>query len=238
MVALSLQAVVKIFARHAAAVSTSWSEEKHQELQNLVASVKQGLQPFTKASDIEIQERAVESTQLLSFIEADLKNHKAPVSSQKKEAAIEGLEGGFEESTPNGGSDDNPPYPKSLFLLEPLYTSYELNAVAAQAQSSIRVPDGLDLDTEYVPSGGFGDIAELADAESEVEEEVTQLGEGGGKGMEELRRVLREQEAEDREKRKGKKNKGKSKKAEGELTAEEREAKEKVRFSWRCVHML
>lgn len=45
-----------------------------------------------------------------------------------------------------------PSFPKSLYLMHPLFTSYELNPVASIAQASVPVPDGLDLDAWIVPS--------------------------------------------------------------------------------------
>lgn len=44
-----------------------------------------------------------------------------------------------------------PRFPKSLYLIQPLFSVYELNPVAAHAQVSIAVPDDLDLDTWIVP---------------------------------------------------------------------------------------
>lgn len=44
-----------------------------------------------------------------------------------------------------------PSFPKSLLLLDPLFTPYTLNPVAPEAQSSVPVPEGLDLDAWIVP---------------------------------------------------------------------------------------
>jgi AP-3 complex subunit delta len=48
-------------------------------------------------------------------------------------------------------ADSEPNFPKSLFLLRPLFTAYELNPVASGAQASVPVPAGLDLDDWIVP---------------------------------------------------------------------------------------
>jgi AP-3 complex subunit delta-1 len=121
-------------------------------------------------------------------------------------------------------NEGQPSYPKSLFLFQPLFTTYELNAVAFKAQDAVRIPEGLNLDQEIVPGGGFGDLPD-EDIESEEEDKTLDLGEGGGAGMEELRRVLREQEGTD--KKKGRR-KGKERKAEGEIMSPEEKA-EKAR---------
>lgn len=157
-------------------------------------------------------------------MEADLNSHVPPAASSKdSQSAIPGIEGGFES-----GNDAQPSYPKSLFLFQPLFTTYELNAVAYKAQEAVRIPEGLNLDQEIVPGGGFGDIPN-EEIESEEEDKTLDLGEGGGAGMEELRRVLREQEGA--EKKKGRR-KGKERKADGEVMSPEEKA-EKARVSQR-----
>lgn len=45
-----------------------------------------------------------------------------------------------------------PHFPKSLYLIRPLFNSHELNPVAHAAQASVPLPEGLDLDTWIVPS--------------------------------------------------------------------------------------
>ncbi|KAK4685786.1 hypothetical protein P7C73_g4354, partial [Tremellales sp. Uapishka_1] len=205
LIALSIQAAAKIFGFHAANVSTSWSGDLSAETKNLVISIKKGLEPFLHWSEIEVQERAVELYQLFEFVQADLTSHV--IQSRPNGETIPGVEGGFTEANPN------PPYPKSLFLFQPLFSAHELISVAYKAQEAVRLPEGLDLDKMIVLGGGFDGVED--EVEEETEEEVD-LGEGGGKGMDELRRVLREQE-----------RKGKGKKKKSELTEEEREAKEK-----------
>ena len=44
-----------------------------------------------------------------------------------------------------------PRFPKSLFLVKPLFSAYELGPVAAHAQASVPVPEGLDLNAWIVP---------------------------------------------------------------------------------------
>ncbi|WVQ96213.1 hypothetical protein IAU59_003317 [Kwoniella sp. CBS 9459] len=217
LVSLSLHAAAKIFGHHAAAISSSWSTDKHDETKALVASIKSGLAPFLGSADIEIQERAVEFTQLFSFIEADLNHHVPPPKRSAPTEDIPGVQDGFAETD---GVD--PPYPKSLFLFEPLFSSHELNAVAYKAQEAVRLPEGLDLDRDIVPGGGYGMDAEEDEIESEEEKEkeVVDLGEGGGAGMEELRRVLREQQKQ------GKRREGETKE-EGDRRRAARRAKHK-----------
>jgi len=41
-------------------------------------------------------------------------------------------------------------FPKSLLLIDPLFSVYDLNPVASSAQASVAVPDGVDLDAWFV----------------------------------------------------------------------------------------
>jgi len=217
IISLSLQATAKIFGGYLARISSTWSAENHNQSRNLVQSIIEGFQPFLIHPDLEVQERAVELSQLFNFVQTDIKNHVPPANAvASSSTSIPGLEGGFEE-----GQRDNPDYPKSLFLLQPLFTSHELNTTAYKAQESVRIPEGLNLDLDIVPNGGFGDMTD--EIEEESEEEV-HLGVGGGKGMDELRSILRDQEA------RGKKKKGKGRKKDGEveLSVEEKVERERV----------
>jgi AP-3 complex subunit delta-1 len=195
-------------------------------MKNLVASVQSGIGQFASHADIEVQERAVELLQLLGFVEADLRAYQPTIKQSDRDSRdIPGVEGGFELNS----HEEEITYPKSLFLFQPLFTAYELNAVGMNAQIAVRIPDGLDLGRDIVPGGGFPvDIDfDVEEGSEDDEAEGLELGEGGGKGMEELRRVLREQE--ELEKGKGKRRKGKGKKVEGEvMSVEEKEEKAKV----------
>jgi AP-3 complex subunit delta-1 len=81
--------------------------------------------------------------QLFHFIQADLNAHK-PKSPP-----------GFSTPGPSSSTEDlantEPRFPKSLYLIQPLFATYELNPVALSAQASIPVPEGLDLDAWIVP---------------------------------------------------------------------------------------
>lgn len=217
LVALSVQAEAKVFGHYASRASEDWSAEQHTEAQNVVASVRSGLAPFLSSRDIDIQERAFEFTQLLAFVAADLLKHVPPT--KPATSGIPGVDGGFESSEPTDGG--GPPYPKSLFLFQPHFTGHELNSVGYRAQEAVRIPEGLDLDADIVPRGGFLEVEDdVVSDEDEDEDRQVDLGTGGGAGMDELRRVLREQEHR-------RKKKGKSKE---EMTAEERAERRKVRL--------
>ncbi|ORX37980.1 armadillo-type protein [Kockovaella imperatae] len=223
LVSIIVQSVAKIFASYCVAASSSWSASTSSETRSLSLSIRSGVESLHSHSGNEVQERAIELSHLLDFIDADLASYRPPATSTKSE--IPGVSGGFDTS-----SSDQPTYPKSLFLLSPLYSSHELNAVAVEAQAFISPPEGLNIDLDIVPGGGFPTDLESYDMDEESEEErsTVDLGEGGSKGMEDLRKIIRQQELEDQQRRKGQKLKGKGKKSDSAvLTAEEKAEKAK-----------
>ncbi|OWT39265.1 AP-3 complex subunit delta-1 [Cryptococcus neoformans Bt1] len=224
---LSIQAVAKIFGYYCTTAASSWSGDKFEETKALVTSIDKGLAEVERNAkgDMEVVERVGEIKGLLGFVKADLEHYVQPQSTIRRDSgsSIPELEGGFEAEAKQTNQDD-PPYPKSLYIFPPLSTSHPLNAVASYAQSSIRIPDGLDLDTDLVPGGGWPeDIEEVDESEEEREKGIFNLGEGGGEGMEELRRVLRE----GRKKKKGKKGEEGEDKVERERRRAARRAKHK-----------
>lgn len=83
--------------------------------------------------------------QLCNFIIADLKSHHSQAPAPAYPTA--GLATALEDAS--ASQDIN--FPKSLYLIHPLFSTYELNPVAPNAQASVPVPDGLDLDAWIVP---------------------------------------------------------------------------------------
>jgi AP-3 complex subunit delta-1 len=81
--------------------------------------------------------------QLFTFIRADLSNH-AP-----KPTISPDLTNGFSDPSPSTSLD--PTFPKSLYLIRPLSSGYELNPVAPSAQKNVPIPPGLDLDVWIIP---------------------------------------------------------------------------------------
>jgi hypothetical protein len=124
---------------------------------------------------------------------------------------------GFQTEDADANPNAQPSYPKSLFLIQPLHTGYEMNPVGYRAQESVKVPEGLDLDSVLLPTTNEHDAEDEYDEGMLTSEDEVDLGEGGGQGLEELRRVLRASEG----KEKGKKRK-KGKKDGLEETPEER----------------
>jgi len=115
-----------------------------------------------------------------------------------------------------------PSFPKSLYLIRPLVSTYELGPVAPAAQASVPVPEGLDLDAWIVSA-----MQEpLVDDEShQVEKRVKKSKKG------------KEKETLNQTKAKGGKKKRKEDSTmeallpqDPEETAEERAERERVSF--------
>jgi AP-3 complex subunit delta-1 len=118
-------------------------------------------------------------------------------------------ENGF--SDPNAAAFDpvsEPSCPKSLYLMHPIFSSYELNPVASIAQASVPVPDGLDLDAWIVPS--MQDVQEHDDGDAT--ERKTKRSKKG-----------KEKESTSRSKVKGAKKKQKEEGYQEELAPQEEE---------------
>jgi len=75
--------------------------------------------------------------QLFTFIRADLASFHPEDNSTT--------------DPPVNESSQSPTYPKSLLLINPLFSTYELNSVNTAAQDCIPVPESLDLDAWIVP---------------------------------------------------------------------------------------
>ncbi|KAG6820671.1 hypothetical protein H0H93_013522 [Arthromyces matolae] len=132
VIAVYIQAATKIFGTWAASIARRWAEEDLPEVKSVVDQLTTSFEQLVRSPHIDVQERAANSLQLFRFIRADLEAHQAKPVSQALDSA-------------------EPLFPKSLYLIEPLSAAYELNLVAANAQASVPVPDGLDLDAWIVP---------------------------------------------------------------------------------------
>lgn len=99
--------------------------------------------------------------QLFSFIQADINSYrpKADMMPPTDTLTLDDLD-----------PMDDLRFPKSLYLIHPLISTYELNPVAAGAQASVPVPEGLDLDTWIVPPP----------PEPDSETRANEKGNGGG----------------------------------------------------------
>lgn len=202
-------AASKIFGHWAASLASEWSQRRLTDLRSTLEEFIDRLECVQGVDDLEVQERASTTLQLLRFIQAEIKSHNAP-----PDPSADGPD------MPNAFADGNVSYPKSLYLISPLFSAYEMNPVSVKAQELVPVPEGLDLNAVLVAPSAYalGQDDDEWEVASDRDDQVD-LGSGGGAGMEELRRVIREGEAKD------KKSGSKSKKKRNENeTEEERKA--------------
>jgi AP-3 complex subunit delta len=114
--------------------------------------------------------------QLFTFIRADL-------ASFRPEDPAAGLLA--------NDTSQRPAYPKSLLLINPLFSNYQLNSVSVVAQESVPVPESLDLDVWIIPPPKEFSSANAAAADGTREGELPLTkkkvkGKGKGKGKEKV----------------------------------------------------
>jgi AP-3 complex subunit delta-1 len=102
--------------------------------------------------------QAANTIQLFTFIKKDLGTHHPQSDSGSS----------FQDATSSFDPIAEPHFPKSLYLIRPLFTTYELNPVASTAQASVPIPEGLDLDAWIVPSQQDHVVDEDEDADDVV----------------------------------------------------------------------
>jgi AP-3 complex subunit delta-1 len=100
---------------------------------------------------------------LFTLIRTDVEKSAIPTG---RGEIPEGIAEGFAAS-----EDSAPTYPKSLFLLLPLFDSYELNPVGYKAQERVSLPEGLDLDAPIVDPALMEEKSNGFDAESDDQDE-------------------------------------------------------------------
>ncbi|KAI0800586.1 Adaptor protein complex AP-3 delta subunit [Fomes fomentarius] len=144
IVAVYLHAVMKVFGSWAAELADRWDDDELTRVRGIVDDAVERLTDFVAHPDIEVQERAAELLQLFTFIRADLTAYKPCPPESLKYSEVSAV--GFGEPP-----SSDPRFPKSLYLMKPLFVAYELNAVALTAQASVPIPEGLDLDAWIVP---------------------------------------------------------------------------------------
>jgi AP-3 complex subunit delta-1 len=118
-----LQALPKVFSLIAGDDQIAWTPERKTMISLLMARVIHTLEPLATHPDLEVQERAVEFSELLKL-------------------AAEASSG---QATSSESTEEDPP----LLLTQAipsLFSGLELNSVAAGAQKNVPMPSALDLD--------------------------------------------------------------------------------------------
>jgi AP-3 complex subunit delta-1 len=71
-----------------------------------------------------------------------------------------------------------------LYLIQPLFSGYELNPVATNAQASVPVPEGLDLDAWIVPPPREVVQVKADEGDDDHEKKAKKSKKGKGKNVE------------------------------------------------------
>ncbi|KAI0785413.1 adaptin N terminal region-domain-containing protein [Irpex lacteus] len=194
IVAVYLQGALKVFGSWAAELAEQWDDEDLTRVKNAVSTVLERIGDFASSPDIEVQERAANIQGLFSFVNADIQAFRPRPS----------ISYGEDEEGFGGTSSPSvePRFPKSLFLVHPLFSVYELNPVAASAQASVPIPEGLDLDAWIVPPPREETVDEgegRGDAAVKVKKSKKGKGKavGNGKSKKQKRGDMLEYEPED-----------------------------------------
>lgn len=131
VLATCLQASMKLFALIAGNDQTYWTAERKSMVSLLMARVIHTYEPLITHPSLEVQERAVEFTELLKLT-AEAASAQAPSTDELQQ---------------------DPP----LLLTQAipsLFQGWDLNSVAVGAQLNVPMPEGLDLDEPIHPNLG------------------------------------------------------------------------------------
>lgn len=129
--ATCLQATIKMFTQVTGSDLESWTSERKAKTSLLLARIIHILEPLTLHPNLEVQERAVEFTELLKLTAEAVSGQ--PASNEE-----------FQQDPP-------------LLLTQAipsLFNGWELNSVALGAQQNVPLPAGLDLDEPIHPNLG------------------------------------------------------------------------------------
>ncbi|KAJ2927707.1 hypothetical protein H1R20_g9399, partial [Candolleomyces eurysporus] len=137
VLAVYIQAATKIFGYWTSELAQNWDNDDLPEVRQIVESMLPRMKDLASSVHVEVQERAANTLGLFTFVAADLNSFKPSPPS---------------DAAPSGSAFESTilSFPKSLLLIQPLLSSYELNPVAASAQASVPIPEGLDLDEWFV----------------------------------------------------------------------------------------
>jgi AP-3 complex subunit delta-1 len=137
--AACLQAATKLFSVVAGDSLALWTSERKTKISLLMARIIHTFEPLAMHPNLEVQERAVEFTELLRLTAEAVNGQDASSADEQQDAPL-----------------------LLIQAIPSLFAGWELNSVATGAQKNVPFPDGLDLDEPINPNLNFL----LASAES------------------------------------------------------------------------
>ncbi|OAA77418.1 AP-3 complex subunit delta [Akanthomyces lecanii RCEF 1005] len=121
--AVVIHAIAKVFASLTGGESEPWAAERKSRTSLLLARILHSMEPLTLNPNLEVQERAVEFTELLKLTAEAASGQPASTDEESQDPPLL-----LTQAIPS------------------LFNGGELNSVAAGAQFNVPVPDGLNLD--------------------------------------------------------------------------------------------
>lgn len=121
--AVVIHAIAKVFASLTGSESELWTAERKSRTSLLLARILHSVEPLTLNPNLEVQERAVEFTELLKLTAEAASGQPASTDEESQDPPLL-----LTQAIPS------------------LFNGGELKSVAAGAQFNVPVPDGLDLD--------------------------------------------------------------------------------------------
>ncbi|KAJ3473538.1 hypothetical protein NLG97_g10255 [Lecanicillium saksenae] len=121
--AVVVHAIAKVFASMTGNELEAWTAERKTRTSLLLARILHSMEPLTLNPNLEVQERAVEFTELLKLTAEATSGQPASTDQEAQDPPLL-----LTQAIPS------------------LFNGGELNSVAAGAQLNVPIPDGLDLD--------------------------------------------------------------------------------------------
>ena len=183
-----LQALPKIFALMTGDDQTLWTPERKTMISLLMARIIHALEPLAMHPDLEVQERAVEFSELLKLAAEASSGQETSTEEVEQDApllltqAIPSLFTGLELNSVAFGAQKNVPTPTALDLDQPINANLS-NLLRAAEYSAFDGPDEDEFETYYhqpppqTPSIVEPAINRLGDASTEVVQSYQQGGE-------------------------------------------------------------
>lgn len=174
-----LQAISKLFSSMVADESIAWTLERKTMISLLLSRIIDAIEPLAMHPDLEVQERAVEFSELLKLGAEASSAQEASSDSMQQDApllltqAIPSLFSGLELNSVAAGAQKNVPAPSTLDLDEPINPNLN-NLLRAVEMASFNEPDEEEFETYYYTMP--------AKAISEFEPAINRLGDGPGEG--------------------------------------------------------
>ncbi|KAI1075222.1 Adaptor protein complex AP-3 delta subunit [Whalleya microplaca] len=153
--AACLQAAMKVFSLVAGDQLTSWTPERKSKVSLLMARIVHSFEALVLHPNLEVQERAVEFTELLKLTTEAASSQEASTEEIQQDPpllltqAIPSLFAGWELNSVAVAAQRNVPIPKELDLDEPINPNLNQLLASAESISAIPIDEADEFDNYY-----------------------------------------------------------------------------------------